>query len=158
MIWRTRDANAHSCHVFPLFFLSTLNHKTFRPFRSLLRVLWQWKYCVDFPPSLFLPRISSSSSPIVIRLYPFIPVSTLSVYVAFIYWIYIDICSKVWWWRWSRRAIDEMHKGFYVRRCEMCMNGYMVFFFIINIFLLFLSLGDRVWDRIKIKCTEWIDK
>lgn len=58
----------------------------------------------------------------------------------------------------ERLKSDEMHKGFYVRRCEMCMNGYMVFFFIINIFLSFLSLRDRVWDGIKIKCTEWIDK
>lgn len=132
----TVDADANSCHVFPLFFPSTLNHKTFRPFRSLvlLRMVWQWKYCVDFPPFLFLPF-----------LYLFLLFShhsSLSVYACFyvvcICWLHLlnlyRYAFQAVKWRWSRRnrlKSDEIRirKGFYASQYMRCR--WMVIWFLL---------------------------
>lgn len=130
-------------------FIFPLNHKTFRPFRSLvlLRMLWQWKYCVDFPPSssLFLPSILVSLP--LLSVYP-----TLSAYVAFIYWIYIDIRSKVAMIKTgSRRAMKyEYVKDFICQPVRWDVREWL-YGFIINIFLLLFLVWGSCLGRDKNK-------
>lgn len=141
MIWRTRGANAHSCHVFPLFFLSTLNH--FGLFLLSFACYDSENIALIFHPLFFslvsLPPLLPSSS-VCIRLSLFLRcLFMLRSFIEFIS-IYVPRCDGGDD-RDERLKSDEIHKGFYVRRCEMCMNGYMIFFLLLIYFCCFFLSG-----------------
>lgn len=150
MVWRTRSADAwHSCHVFPLFFPSTIKHFGLFVLSSSFACYDSENIALIFHP---LPLFFSPPSSYLFLFYPFILrcLPMLRSFIEFIS-IYVPRCKVAMIKTGSRRAMKyEYVKDFICQPVRWDVREWL-YGFIINIFLLLFLVWGSCLGRDKNK-------